>query len=366
MASLLSACGGGGGGGGPTYTIGGTLSGLTDGQTIDLSQGSETLTLRANGTFTFDTPIRQGRSYEVKFSSVPTAWLTCDISNATGSAVSANVSNVEVKCTNEEMTPTGLLNDTGIDVCAEDITTGGVWVSNAVCKAVNWLGKEWGLQQDAFFGRDAQAKAGTLTKVGGGQAGFDFTKIGNRGNVLLKQDGIWREGYGTEAAGTKWDCVRDNVTGLVWEVKNDDPNHLRYRWHGYAWYNPDDKNNGGSPGVETPELGLNGSSLTQQPTCTGLTKCNTQSYVDAVNTVGLCGKADWRMPTADELRNLVHWGDSARNDVYYFWTSQVYMWTSSPYPLSNDRAFVAGYDGYQGTGFGKNTALGVRLVRSGR
>jgi len=38
--------------------------------------------------------------------------------------------------------------------------------------------------QDAFFGCDAAAKAGTLTKIGGGQVGFDFTKIANNGGVL--------------------------------------------------------------------------------------------------------------------------------------------------------------------------------------
>ena len=47
------------------------------------------------------------------------------------------------------------------------------------------------------------------------------------------------------------------------------------------------------------------------PTCTGvgdLNKCNTQSYVAAVNEAGLCGKKDWRMPNVDELRNWAHTG----------------------------------------------------------
>jgi hypothetical protein len=40
--------------------------------------------------------------------------------------------------------------------------------------------------------------------------------------VLSIQNAAWIiGGTGTESAGTKWSCVRDNVTGLIWEVKTD-------------------------------------------------------------------------------------------------------------------------------------------------
>jgi hypothetical protein len=40
--------------------------------------------------------------------------------------------------------------------------------------------------------------------------------------VLSIQNAAWViGGTGTESAGTKWSCVRDNVTGLTWEVKTD-------------------------------------------------------------------------------------------------------------------------------------------------
>jgi hypothetical protein len=35
------------------------------------------------------------------------------------------------------------------------------------------------------------AVAGTLTKVGSGRAGFDFTKLGSTGNVLSIQNAAW-------------------------------------------------------------------------------------------------------------------------------------------------------------------------------
>jgi hypothetical protein len=385
MASLLSACGGGGGSGSggsasvSSYTLGGTLSGLAEGQTIDLTNGSETMTRSANGAFTFPTPVAQGGNYEVKVSGAQPAWQTCSASNAAGSAVNANVTTVVVNCVSADMVATGLLNDTGIDWCSENITTPSKWVNNAVCSAVNWVGNLWGQQQDAFFGRDAQAKAGTLTKVGGGMAGFDFTKLGASGKVLVKQDATWSD-TGTEAAGTQWDCVRDNVTGLVWEVKRNDANHLRHMGHGYAWYNPSATTNGGSAGHETPTKNTNPSSFgdpsattVKGPTCTGVAdvnKCNTQSYITAVNSAGLCGKKDWRMPTVEELHSLLNMGTWPRvDDTNYFPNTNSWYWSSSPYAFVNpDSLYIADY-AWHISGGGvyadvKFIAGGVRLVRS--
>ena len=261
---------------------------------------------------------------------------------------------------------TGLLNDTGIDLCAENITTSNTWVINAVCSAVNWAANLWGQQQDAFFGRDSQARAGTLTKVGGGMVGFDFTKIGASGKVLAKQGESWSD-TGTEAAGTQWDCVRDNVTGLVWEVKRNDDTHLRHKDQTYAWYNPDNSNHGGTVGYKTPQSTISSAPISS--TCKGVDSCNTESYVTAVNAAGLCGQKDWRMPTVDELRTLVYTGRATTPliDTNYFPnTSNNSHWSSSAFATSNmiDSVwginFSTGKDGYGS----KSMAAYVRLVRS--
>ena len=47
-----------------------------------------------------------------------------------------------------------------------------------------------------------------------------------------------------------WTMVRDNVTGLIWEVKVNDPNHLRHQGHSYTWYNTDPATNGGYAGFD--------------------------------------------------------------------------------------------------------------------
>ncbi len=239
-----------------------------------------------------------------------------------------------------------------------------------MCSAVKWADNFWGQQQDAFFGRDEQAKAGTLKKVGGGVAGFDFTKIGASGKILVNQGGTY-SASGSEAASTQWDCVRDNVTGLVWEVKRNNANHLRHMDHTYTWYNPDGATNGGSAGTEI-----------SSSSCTGVAdnrKCNTQSYVKAVNTAGLCGKKDWRMPTVDELRNLTHTGliqtsgsSSPAIDVNYFpntsYSEDVVSkyWSSSPYADGSENAWAVFFSDGNSSNLAKNGASRIRLVRSGQ
>jgi hypothetical protein len=300
----------------------------------------------------------------------------CNITNATGSAVSANVSNVAVNCVSTDLKATGQLNDTGIDWCSEYIitsSTSGFW-DNKACNLINWVANwwpqwgQWGDQQDAFFGRDKQAREGTLVKTGGGMAGFDFTKIGASGKVLTKQGEAWSDN-GTEAAGTQWDCVRDNVTQLVWEVKRNDANHLRHMSHSYSWFNESAATNGGNAGIETPSQYKNGDPITGL-TCKGTAqnKCNTQSYVAAVNQEGLCGKTDWRMPNTDELRSLLHFGLNAPTiDSNYFpnTVSDGY-WSSTFVATVPNKAWEVTFDN-EGEYYDlKERALHVRLVRSGQ
>jgi hypothetical protein len=141
------------------------------------------------------------------------------------------------------------LNDTGM-VLFSDPNSGG-WHEE---EPSSWPG------QDAAFGRDALASAGQLTKTGGGAAGFDFTKLDDNGNPLPSN-------------ATKWSCVRDNVTGLVWEVKTTD---------------------GGVHDVNDRYL-------------------HNEAFVfaDSVNdSIGLCGYTDWRIPKRFELESIVHYGSA--------------------------------------------------------
>jgi hypothetical protein len=88
-----------------TYTIGGTLSSLGSSlQVTLLNNGGNAKTLTANGSFTFSTPVAYGGSYSVTVSTQPTGQ-TCTLTNATGSGVAANVSNVGVSCATSTQYP---------------------------------------------------------------------------------------------------------------------------------------------------------------------------------------------------------------------------------------------------------------------
>ena len=232
--------------------------------------------------------------------------------------------------------PTGKLNDTGITDCS-DATTNGL-----VCPVAGFPG------QDGEHGRDAQALTGTLQKVGGGQGGFDFTKLDSNGNPM-------------PASAIAWDCVKDNVTGLVWEVKTDDGG-LRDKDNTYSWYEPDSSRNGGDAG--TQNVGI----------CTG-SNCDTQSYVQAVNVQGLCGASDWRMPDVNELLSIVNNAtvNPAIDTNYFPNTSASAIWSSSPLHASNlptnimkhawHVSFDTGYVHYNTT---SDNSTHVRLVRGGQ
>jgi hypothetical protein len=215
------------------------------------------------------------------------------------------------------------LNDTGIDSCADGSR------NNLPCPVTGYP------EQDAQFGRDATANNDI-----DGQAGFSFTKLDANGNAL-------------PVSATAWNCVRDNVTGLVWEEKTDDGG-LRDKDWTYTWYNPNTATNGGSAGR------ANGGS------CSG-SDCDTHAYAQAVNTTGLCGARDWRMPMASELL-LIASNDrrAPAIDTSFFRnmpSGNQWFWSSSPGANHSQYAWYAYF--YYGiiNYYDKSHANSVRLVR---
>ena len=148
--------------------------------------------------------------------------------------------------------------------------------------------------QDAYIGRDYLAQTSGLAKTGTGMAGFDFTKLDSNGNALPE-------------GASEWSCVQDNHTGLVWEVKQDEGLHNAE--DRYSWYNEDQLSNGGFEGYRRAgDL----AGAFNNNTCFGFvggqspTYCNTTAFIDRVNTAGLCGANDWRMPSREELVGIVN------------------------------------------------------------
>ena len=96
----IGACVVAGCGGTNTYTIGGIVSGLPDGGSVELvDNGTDFLTVSANGNFTFGMPVDYGGSYSVAVLQSPVGY-TCVISGDTGAGtnVTSNITSVSVVC----------------------------------------------------------------------------------------------------------------------------------------------------------------------------------------------------------------------------------------------------------------------------
>lgn len=210
------------------------------------------------------------------------------------------------------------LNDTGI-------TWGGDYPSgnNATCTS------NIGAPQDCHHGRDA-----THNDPSDGHAGFSYTKLDGNGNSL-------------PASAANWSCVRDNVTGLVWEGKTDDGT-IHDKDNTYRW--------GGKTAL--------GSGY-------GTYYSDWNSLVNGSNNEKLCGFSDWRVPTRQELIGLNHYGrvTPAIDTAFFPNTPASAFWSASPYGNDSYYAWYVHFNGgganYQSSG-GRGYYGHVRLVRSGQ
>jgi hypothetical protein len=198
-----------------------------------------------------------------------------------------------------------------------------------------------------------------------GSKTFSYTKIANDGSELPKNAKL-----GTNPK--DWACTKDNNTGLIWEVKTTDGG-LRDSTKTYQWHEPDASKNGGSAGYEN-----NGQ--------------NTYAFTNAVNAQGLCGAKDWRLPTIQELGELLVCSDGKYtiygkqydedanggilctnhdsvtrptiNTTYFPDIKDNYwFWSSSPDANGSDYAWFVGFFYGDSGGYNKSDYGDVRLVR---
>ena len=161
-----------GGGGGPTtYTVGGTVSGLSG--TVGLqNNGADNLTLTANGTFTFNNALATGATYTVTVTTNPTGQ-TCTVTNGTGTGT-ANVTNVAVTCTtNASSTATDDFN-----------------------RADGALGSNWTAMSDGAMAISAQAVVGTKAANYSGSIRSGETYTSDQSSQLQLT--------GTQLSGSQW------------------------------------------------------------------------------------------------------------------------------------------------------------------
>jgi hypothetical protein len=140
------------------------------------------------------------------------------------------------------------------------------------------------------------------------------------------------------------ECVKDNVTGLIWEQKTDDG--LR-SGGGYVWYNSDNANNGGSSGddyyrsYDKAELSYEVGEICGYR----IERCNTQAYIAALNAANYCGYSNWRLPSRMELVSLVDYSQYKYviNPIFKFQSNR--FWSSSLDKRHTDSVWVLYLDG---------------------
>jgi hypothetical protein len=213
-------------------------------------------------------------------------------------------------------TATSTLNDTGI-------TWGGDYPSgnNATCTGENISA------QDCSHGRDK-----THNDDSDGHAGFSFTKLSSSGAEL-------------PASATNWSCVKDNVTGLIWEVKTTGGS-IHDKDNTYRW--------GGKTAIGR-----------EYPSREGNYYDDWNTFVDRVNDNSFCGFNDWRVPTSEELRSIVHYGKTnPAIDSNYFPNTASYFWSASPYAYNSNFALQLNSNNGDNYTDGRYNYGRVRLVRN--
>ncbi|MCI5134790.1 MAG: DUF1566 domain-containing protein [Candidatus Electrothrix sp. AW2] len=305
-----------------------------------------------------------GSSYQTKDDSTPGAigvlqpqesiWVRI---KADSSSLSAGDFKLLIPAAHEPTPPVRALNDTGI-------TWSGNYAAgnNDTCVASNTPdGDNVVVAQDCSHGRDA-----IHNDDSDGHAGFSYTKLDSNGEPLPDQT--------VDYATTPWACVKDNVTGLIWEVKTDDDG-LHDKDDTYNWYNTNPATNGGAVGSgddkDNTYPWYSGSADDGGDICYGYnsddssTFCNTEAYVNRVNTAGLCGANDWRMPTRMELRSLIHYGryNPAIDTNYFPNALSSDVWSGSPFADDSGKAWYVGFYYGSSDADGRRNNF-VRLVRS--
>ena len=233
-------------------------------------------------------------------------------------------------------TPKAGLNDTGVDWAGDSDTA-----NNSDCTSTI------AASQDCHVGRDATNHDDT-----DGNAGFSFTKLDSNGNELL-------------ASESGHSCVRDNITGLTWEVKDNDYTLHYNRDQDFAHYDTNTSTNGGDNGTDSASFNTCYGYNSSDPA----TFCNTEAFVDRVNSAGLCGYNDWRMPTYSELLSIADFGELVNGRgidtsffPYYtdtFWSSTVRATSSG----TGTSAYGVNFTSLGLGGYGRSSRYSVRLVR---
>ncbi|MCP5502717.1 MAG: carboxypeptidase regulatory-like domain-containing protein [Leptospiraceae bacterium] len=354
-----------------TYTIGGTVSGLS-GSVILQNNSGDDKTITADGNFSFATAINYNTTYSVTIKTQPTGQ-SCSVSSGNGTATD-NVTNVSVTCvsvytiggTVSGLTASGLVlqNNSGNDLTIESgannfvfstsLFGGGTYSvsiltqpSGHICKISNGSGTANANVTNINVSCCAMATEtydwGTFTDQCNGTVKFVGLDGTFAGTVYSAQTLIFMKC----TQGQQWNSTTNDCTGTGSSGDN---------------YGADNSKKEYCPSGSTCD---NGTILTSGPS------------FDSCNTLDFAGKTNWRVPTINEIRTIIHCTDKtipqngsscgtnnyttpAISNLFPNTAVATFYWSSSPFgsPEALRTDFTTGAIG----SFYKSTLLYVRCV----
>ncbi|MBL4658883.1 MAG: DUF1566 domain-containing protein [Alcanivoracaceae bacterium] len=192
-----------------------------------------------------------------------------------------------------------IFNDTGVTWAGHSSQA-----NNTICES------DMSLPQDCDHGRDSSG----MTNINeDGAAGFSFTKLDTFGNPLSNNAELWS-------------CVKDNITGLTWEIKTTSEGvhnkDNKYQWGGIT-----------SIGINHPDrIG-------------DYFEPSWNKLINISNNSVFCGKNNWRAPTIDELSGLGNYSTflpAIDTNFFPYTLNEVRstFWSASPTALFDNSAWV--------------------------
>ncbi len=201
-----------------TYSVGGSLSGLS-GTVVLEDNGADDLSLSANGSFTFATPLAQNATYAVSVKTNPTGQ-SCTVVNGSGTVGTANVTTVAVTCGAQTGTVTDTFNRANGSLGPNwtDMSDGGLAISSQVVVGTS-SGYSGDIRTGETYSSDQSSQiALTSTQLTGGQwigpavraqnggqslyLGLYWWNNGNPELMLFKRtSGAWTQLGSTDASG---------------------------------------------------------------------------------------------------------------------------------------------------------------------
>ncbi len=186
---------------------------------------------------------------------------------------------------------------------------------------------------EPFYGQDANYTINPQS----------YTKLDAQGNDLPD-------------TATEWFMVRDNLTGLIWEVKQakdrtPDYSNPHDADNEYTWYDSNPETNRGYPGTDPPGDGT-----------------DTEDFINDLNSANFGGFSDWRIPEVRELSSILNTGmyPGAINAGYFPNTGLSDYWSSTTPPTRTHLIWRVDFHYGHIYHVGKRDEWYARAVRGGQ